>query len=191
MNDLRFFGHFGVTLLSQCVFVVVEDGRMADQHELNKADEEQPEPKPKWVKSRARKLLCADILEGRVPRKAKHSNGKFTKPKLKEICHSRPELQKCHCSKFSSGLGSLRATIDDKMKRKDLDQAAFDSCIGSHPVSLFSHKGHIQWQGSDAQELCWQHLEQNMHNTMKWHVWHGEHPEHCNDFPLAAFKDKV
>lgn len=102
--------------------------------------EEWDEPKKKWGKSKAQKLLCVDTSEGRVPRKAKDKKGRST-TKLRTICDSRPEFQKCHCSKFSSRLSSLRKAIDDKLKRKDIDQAAHDNCRANHAVICTSAKG--------------------------------------------------
>ena len=151
--------------------------------------EDWPEPKVKWGKSKARKLLCVDIMEGRAPRSSRE-NGRLTRG-LEDTHNSREEFKKHHHSKFSSRLGRLRKSIDDLMSRKDLDQQAFDNYVANHPVSHFSHKGHIQWQGSEAQQLALRHIEQNMHNTTKWSEWHGEHAEFYENFDLATFKDKI
>ena len=148
------------------------------------------EPKTKWGKSKARKLLYIDILEGRVPRKARDEHGKHT-AKLREIYESREEFKQYHYSKFSRRLATLRATIDDKLARKEMDKEAFDNYVANHQVSLYSHKGYIQWQGSEAQELALKHIANNVHNTTKWSDWHSEHIEFYRDFPLDAFKDKI
>jgi hypothetical protein len=113
---------------------------------------EEAEPKIKWKKSRAKQLLYNAIKEGRVPLEAKDSNNKSTMP-LKDIYNLHPtEFSKYHYSKFSSRISSLRKTIKECNGRAVLDQEAFDNFIARHPVSQFSHKGYIQWQGSDAQE---------------------------------------
>ena len=148
------------------------------------------EPKTKWGKSKARKLLYLDILEGRVPRTAFDENGKRT-AKLIDIYNSRDEFKKYHYSKFSSRLGIVRKTIDEWLARKELDQAAFDNYVSNHPISRFSHKGYIQWQGSDAQKLALEHMKQNTHNIIKWDEWYGEHEEFYLNFPPRAFKEKV
>ena len=127
--------------------------------------EDWPEPKVKWGKSKARKLLCVDIMEGRAPRSSRE-NGRLTRG-LEDMHNSREEFKKHHHSKFSSRLGRLRKSIDDLMSRKDLDQQAFDNYVANHPVSHFSHKGYIQWQGSEAQQLALRHIGQNTHNTTK------------------------
>ena len=160
-----------------------------ETEEANKK-EDWDEPKPKWRKSKARKLLYLDIVEGRVPRTAKDENGRLT-AKLKDIYNSRPEFQQYHYSKFSSRLSTLRNTIASKDSRKDLDQEAFDNYVANHPISYFSHKGYIQWQGSDAQELALKHIQENRHNEGKWKDWHEEYPEFYQNFELSVFKDKI
>ena len=148
------------------------------------------EPKTKWGKSKARKLLYKGILDGRVPRKATDEAGKRT-AKLIDFYNSWDEFKLYHYSKFSRRLGTLQSQIEERLARKDLDQEAFDNYVANHPVSLFSHKGYIQWQGSHAQALALEHIQQNIHNTTKWATWHGEHPEYYQNFPLDAFKDKI
>jgi hypothetical protein len=119
---------------------------------VTKTPEQAPEPKIKWKKSRAKQLLYNAIKEGRVPLEAKDSNNKSTMP-LKDIYNLHPtELSKYHYSKLSSRISSLRKTIKECNGRAVFDQEAFDNFIARYPVSQFSHKGYIQWQGSDAQE---------------------------------------
>ena len=155
-----------------------------------KTVEEAPEPKPRWGKSKARKLLCVDIIEGRVPRKAKDDANKSTM-KLSDIYSLRPEYKQYHYSKFSSRLSSLRKTIAEREARVILDKEAFDDYVSKHPVNYITHKGYIQWQGSDAQELALEDMANNVHNTKKWAVWHGERREFHKHFPLSVFKDKI
>lgn len=107
------------------------------------------------------------------------------------IYEMRPEFQQYHYSKFSSRLSALRKTIDEKEDRKRLDQEAFDNYVANHPVSLVSHKEYIQWQGSDAQELALEDIQQNVHNTTKWKVWHGLRREYYENFPQRVFADKI
>jgi hypothetical protein len=69
------------------------------------------EPSIKWVKSEAKRLLHKDILEGRVPAKAKDNNGKRT-ANLKDIYALSPKFRLYDYLKFSSRLSSLRALIE-------------------------------------------------------------------------------
>ena len=168
---------------------VAHQAEEAEAEQANKK-EDWDEPKPKWRKSKARKLLYVDIIEGRVPRQARDENGRLT-GKLKDIYNSRPEFKQYHYSKFSSRLSSLRSTIASKDSRKELDQEAFDNYVANHPISYFSHKGYIQWQGSDAQELALEHINENRHNEGKWKDLFKEHPELYQNIELAVFKDKI
>jgi len=53
---------------------------------------EKDEPKIKWKKSKAKRLLYKDILDGRVPLEAKTVDGRSTMS-LKSIYNLRPEFQ--------------------------------------------------------------------------------------------------
>ena len=152
--------------------------------------EEWDEPATKWGKSKARKLLYKDIMNGQVPRTAKDANGKSTM-KLKDIYEMHEDYKKYHYSKFSGRVARMRSLIDERESRKDLDQQAFDNYVSSHQISFFSHKGYIQWQGSDAQEFALEDIKNNVHNTTKWKVWHGQRREFYEHFPLDAFRDKI
>ena len=125
-----------------------------------------------------------------MPLTSRDATGRLTS-KLIDIYNSRAEYKQHHYSKFSSRLSALRATVSANVSRKELDKEAFDNYVGNHPISCFSHKGHIQWQGSDAQELALQHIKDNAHSKMKWKDWHGEHPEFYENFELSVFKDKI
>lgn len=155
------------------------------------AKEEWGEPKIKWGKSRARKLLYKDILDGRVPRKAKDKNNKSTKPKLKEIYEMRPEYKEYHYSKFSSRVSGVRKIIDEKEDRKMFDKEALANYISNHEVSHVSHKGYIQWQGSKAQEKALEDIRSNVHNTMKWNDWYDERSDFYENFTCHVFKEKI
>ena len=124
-----------------------------------------------------------------MPRKARQ-NGKST-GKLKDIYNSREEFKSYHYTKFSSRLSTLRQIVDSNETRKVLDQEAFDNFVANHPVSHFSHKGYIQWQGSEAQELAQEHMAENVHNATKWDKWYSEHPEFYENFERRVFKEKI
>ena len=161
----------------------------ASRHRTKPAEKE--EPKVKWEKSKAKQLLYKDILEGRVPRNATTADGKSTMP-LKSIYELRPEFQEYLYSKFSSRLSSLRKTIKDRSYRANLDQEAFDNYKANNPVpAAFSHKGYIQWQGSEAQALCREDIEHGLHKSMSRMELFGSRSEYYKNFPLKEFRDKV
>jgi hypothetical protein len=71
----------------------------------------------------------------------------------------RPDL-------FKSRLRFLRKKILELDDRAADDRKAFDIYNKNHHVSHFSHKGYIQWQRSDAQELLWDDIEDGKLETM-------------------------
>lgn len=147
------------------------------------------EPKIKWEKSMAKKLLYNDIVEGRVPLDPKDDdNGQLN---LKGIYSMRPEYSEYDYDKFSGRLSSVRKTIRDFQKKASQDRKRFDRFKDRNPVSELSHKGYIQWQGSEAQELLRQDIREKKHENMsKMDLW-GSQPEYFTEFPLDAFRDKL
>jgi hypothetical protein len=65
------------------------------------------EPKIKWKNSKARVILCKDLMDRHIPRDAKDSNGCFTVPLLKDIYKMHEEYKLYDPKKFSSCLSSL------------------------------------------------------------------------------------
>ena len=121
---------------------------------------------------------------------AKDENGKATM-KLKDIYDMRPEYAKYHYDKFSSRLSSLRKTVKDCIERQKLDQEAFDNYKRNHKeVAYYSHHGYIQWQGSKAQELLLQDIEDGRHLEGKMNLW-ALRPQYYENFPLKVFRDKL
>lgn len=158
----------------------------------DKAEEadEPDEPKIPWKKSKAKRLLYKDIMNGKVPLEAKTADGKLTMP-LKSIYNSRPEFKEYKYSKFSSRLSSLRTTIKECNYRADLDRQAFENYKAHTPVASFSSKGYINWQGSEVQQLCLQDIENGLHKSMSRLDLYGSREEYYKNFPLDAFRDKV
>ena len=98
----------------------------------------------------------------------------------------RPEFREYHFDKFSSRLSSLRKTRNERAVG---DQEDF---VANHPVSYFSHKGYIQWQGSKAQALFKRLLEEGeLEANFFREELHGAYSEFHEHFPLKAFRDKV
>jgi len=162
-----------------------------EKTDKEKEEEQYEEPKIKWKKSEAKRLLRNDILEGRVPLYAIDEDGKRTTD-LKALYHTRVEFTEYHYSKFSSRVGSLRTTLQNDTDRSILDQEAFDNYKKNHPTLIqFSHKGYIQWQGSESQRLCLKDIEDGVHERKSRVDFYASRPEYYNQFPLDAFRDKV
>ena len=161
------------------------------------------EPKISWAKSEAKKLLFKDLVAGIVPLESKYTDGTSTrvlpvseeeenpmKP-LQEIYAMRPEYAKYDYAMFSSRLSSLRKTTSNYQKRAADDQDALDVFIENHPISYHSHKGYIQWQGSEAQRFLREDLRLGSVESFetKKEFWMSR-PAYRN-FPLKEFRDKI
>jgi hypothetical protein len=110
---------------------------------------------------------------------------------INEIFSLSKEFALYDPEKFKSRLESLRERIVGLDKRAKDDRKAFDVYNKNHKVSHFSHKGNIQWQGSDAQELIWDDIEVGKLETMtKQELWESR-PEYKEEFPLFAFRKKI
>ena len=157
----------------------------------NKA-ENWKEPKVAWAKSKARSLLYDDLVAGLVPLESKDETGRKTTPSLRDIYDMHAEFALYHYSKFSSRLSSLRSIVKERKSRAEIDQQLFEAFISNHPASANSHKGYIQWQGSEAQKLARQDIAEDRHKTpMGKKGLYNSRAEYYENFPLKVFRDKL
>jgi hypothetical protein len=148
------------------------------------------EPKIKWRKSKAKRILYDFLRDGTVPLHATDSNGDSTMS-VEDIFSLSEEFGLYDPNKFEERLNRLRKGIVELDSRAATDRKAFDIYRKNHEVSLYSHKGYIQWQGSDAQELLWDDIEAGKLDEMtKDELWRSR-SEYQNEFPLFAFRKKV
>ena len=161
---------------------------MAPRRKTKEKVKEPKEPKINWSKSKAQALLYKDIRAGMVPLDPPRAGGDMA---LSDVYALWPEFCEYNYLKFSSRLGLLRTIIKDANNHAEADQEAFENFKANHPTSLFSHKGYIQWQGSEAQERLLEDIEAGFHESMsKKELWESR-PEYYANFPLDAFRDKV
>jgi hypothetical protein len=155
------------------------------------------EPEIGWAKSRARKLLYMDVKTGMVPLDAMVDRKRTTDNKDVFIMHE--EYASWSYKKFSSRLAGIRRIIKTKNGRAEDDQKAFDKFVENNEVSTVSHKGYIQWQGSDAQRLLKKDIKdgtlekytkENYPKNHKMQFWLTR-PEYYDEFPLPVFRDKI
>lgn len=180
-------------------FKVLEEGEedgffFRDQAETWKAKEGNAgtfqEPKVKWRKSKAKRILYDFLRNGTVPLVQTDADGNETMP-VEDILKLHKEFEMYDPDKFESRLRSLRKKILELDDRAAEDRKAFDIFNKNHQVSHFSHKGYIQWQGSDAQELIWDDIEDGKLESMtKKELWESR-PEYKEEFPLEAFRKKI
>jgi hypothetical protein len=86
---------------------------------------------------------------------------------------------------------TVNARIAELMDRKKEDHQDFAACVSNHPTSSFLHHGCIHYQGSEAQELLKQDIEEKLHEKMgKKALWAFRSEYHLN-FPPGVFQDKI
>ena len=91
---------------------------------------------------------------------------------------------------FVRRLCNLRMAVKEGKKRADGDAALFDIAKANHPVPKFNHRGEPQWNGSDAQTLLKQDMDDGKHHDMKPKDLWESRPEHMM-FQLATFRDHI
>ena len=96
-------------------------------------------------------------------------------------------------------MAGIRRIIKAKNGRAEDDQKAFDKFVENNEVSTVSHKGYIQWQGSDAQRLLRKDIKdgtlekytkENYPKNHKMEFWLTR-PEYYDELPLPVFRDKI
>ena len=167
-------------------------GKKKAKKKKDKKKDDFKEPKIKWGKSEARRLLSKDIMDGLVPLAAFEIDGKTpTFPPLRDIYMTRPEFSLYKYENVSGRLSSLRKMIIDANARAKDDEEAFKVYKENHLPSEFAANGCIQWQGSDAQELLLQDMEAGLVEQLgKEELW-GKREEYYTNFPLKVFRDKI
>jgi hypothetical protein len=78
-----------------------------------------------------------------------------------------PEYAIFDHTKFKKRLESLRKSAGKLLSRAEVDETRFEAFVSKHTISLFSHKGYVQWQGSDAQKKLQIDISNNKHCTMR------------------------
>lgn len=102
-----------------------------------------------------------------------------------------PSLRSMTIGSFHQGWVCFQKIINDADNQAQANQEAFEYFKNNHPLSLLSHKGYIQWQGSDAQELLLHDMEQKLHETLWKKELCGTQRENFEQFPLSVFWDKI
>jgi hypothetical protein len=77
---------------------------------------------------------------------------------------------------------------------------AFQKYVENHPVSYYSRKGYIEWQGSQSQKLALKDLEEGVHDlSIKggpkknggYRAFYNARPEYYAEFEFKDFCDKI
>ena len=177
--------------IKRYVKLVKEGDRSKRFEEVDSEDDEEFEdPKVKWRNSKAKEVLYTLVMDEVVPLEAKDCNDRPTMA-IQDIYNLHNEFKKYDIDKFAGRLKAIRDKIKELNSRADDDLAAFENFKQNHAVSLYSHKGYIQWQGSRSQEHLEVDLEAGKHKEMKPKALWESRQVYMEEFPLVAFRSKL
>jgi hypothetical protein len=183
-------------------YIILQSANMPPKRRIKKATKEGTneenekkknfkEPKIKWRNSKAKRLLYQAMMDGRVTLDKDDLGDGGEKMTLRAIYVLEAEFAEYNYDKFSHRVSSLRKTITDAESRAEQDQEAYDNFTASHPPSLYSHKGYMQWQGSDAQKQAIEDIKKGLHKSMaKFDLWQ-KRDVYYENFPLKEWRDKL
>ena len=147
------------------------------------------EPKIQWKHSEAKNLMYEDLMNGNITLDV--GDVKETKEELEEIYAMHIEYSLYRFSRFRRRLGDLRKAIIDCDTRAAEDKKDVFAYIKNNPASTYSHKGYIEWAGSEAQALLLEDIEEGLHTKIGKKELFGSRPAYYENFPLDVFRDKV
>jgi hypothetical protein len=133
-----------------------------------------------WRNSKAKRLLYHDILDGVVTASMEPAT----------VFRMRPEYQVYHEDNFKTNLKNLKQAIKDKQEYAVIDSAAFAHDSRVNPPVEQTAKGCPRWNGSAAEALLKQDMDDGLHLTMKPAVLRMTRSEY-QAYPLAVFRPHI
>lgn len=140
------------------------------------------EPKTKWKKSAAKRLLTEDIVNNLVG----------PDDLAEDVYMQRPEYSLYDPMKFEQRLKDLIASISGHNDRAEEDLYALEIYLENNDVSHFNHRGEAQWKGSDAYELLMEDLDEGRFEALQgYRNLYDSRPEYWTQYPFEVFRDYV
>jgi sRNA-binding carbon storage regulator CsrA len=145
---------------------------------ISSSDDSSGDDEILYVTSARRKLLVADIKDG------KH-RGK----QPKELWLSRPEYQQDSLKLFRSRFYSIRKSLEENIARKEKDEKAFadDKKRGVGTTN----QPYPKFKGSDAEKLLQKDLDEMVHESMMPSEIHKLHEGAYAPWPLEVFRNHI
>ena len=143
------------------------------------------EPKIKWKKSKGKRLLYKDLMDGIVPLVDDPNFNAGT------IFFMHEEYGEYDPNKFAGRLKAMRDAVREANTRADDDFEALVKYKEIHKSSLFSHYGYGEFQGSEAQRLLQKDIADGLHQSMGKKDLYASRPEYFNEYPLNVFRDRI
>ena len=146
------------------------------------------EPRRKWQSSQAKVILYDDLVEGLIP--LNENEEEEDDDVIRSYWESREEYQLYDPDLFEGRLKSLRQTIINRQARAREDLEAYQQFSAKHQASLFSKKGYIQWQNSEAQTALLEDMANEMTAHMTKKALYELRPVYHENFSFKTFCDK-
>ena len=160
-----------------------DSGARKEKPVTTTAKSKKSKPVP-WRSSEAKKMLHADLVEGRIPLEDDGTMSDL------ETFEQRPEHVEHGHHHFPARLKGLRKSAHDNEERAAIDQRAFDAFVKNNKKATHSEHGYPEWEGSDAQRLLKRDMENDKHKTMDpIDLWHEA--DECQEFPLKVFREHI
>jgi hypothetical protein len=134
-------------------------------------------PPPAWGKSEAKKTLLNDILKGIVKRGDPPA----------EVWASREIFKQYDISRFGPNFRRLVDWVDNARSRATADAAAVANDRDLHPASEISSRGYPRWNGSVAERLLKEDIDNDKLADMKPAELRESREEYLA-FPLDVFR---
>jgi hypothetical protein len=133
-----------------------------------------------WKKSKAKKLLMQDIVDGKVTREM----GSMV------IFNMRPEYKMYKYACFQTNLRNLRKALDKLKHAADETKIAYDNFIQLNPPATTTFYGYPVWEKSQAQTLLRNDITSGVGSNLAHRdLWQTR--QEYKIYPLKVFREHV
>ena len=140
---------------------------------------------PNWQKSDAKKLLLQDLRSGEIPLDSESMTPR-------DAFFQRPEFAEFGgYENFPSRLRSARQHIACKNDRAASDCAALAHDRKIYPKPDNNHRGEPRWEGSEAERLLRNDMDEDKHKQMKPELLYNAREEYYKNYPLKVFREHI
>ena len=133
-----------------------------------------------WRKSEEKKTLLRDLREGILPLDVA--------PKV--AFNSRPEFIQLGYANWTERLKRTKEHVRSRNNRAEFDAAAVAHDRLIHPKPALNYRGEPRWEGSRAESLLKQDIDDKKHEMMAPAVLRDSRNEY-KDYPLRVFRGHI
>lgn len=151
---------------------------------------EEDDKAPEWRNSKAKEYLYGLLLRGEIP----GPNDIKPRAVFDQYCKDRPEFrhfQDYRDLSFATKLRYLRAKAEERGNRSKEDAEALAHDRAIFPVPTEDTMKRPMWQGSEAQRLLRQDIENGKHKQMKPKLLYETKEEYNEVYSLDFFREKI